>query len=42
MAFHAPWNWAIAPGVIPKGPKYAQEAWEGSELPPAGEMGYSF
>ena len=42
LASHAPWNWATAPGVIPRGPKYAQKPWEGSELPPACEMGHSF
>ena len=26
-------NWAIAPGVIPRGPKYAQDPLKGSDLP---------
>ena len=30
------------PVVIPRGPKYAQEPWESSELPPAREIGQSF
>ena len=42
LASHAPRNWATAPGVIPRGPKYAQEPWKGSELPPASEMSHSF
>ena len=39
---HAPRNWAIAPVVSPRGPKYAQEPWKGSDLPQASEMGHSF
>ena len=31
-ASHAPRNWATAP-------KYTQKPWEGSEVPPASEMG---
>ena len=42
LATHAPRNWSTAPGVIPRGPKYAQEPWESSELPPASEIGQSF
>ena len=42
LASHAPRNWAIAPGVTPWGPKYAQEPWKGSDLPQASEMGHSF
>ena len=41
MAFHAPKHWATAPRVIPPGPKYAQEPWEGSKLPPVREMDHS-
>ena len=42
LASHAPKNWAIALGVTPRGPKYAQEPWKGSDLPQASEMGHSF
>ena len=42
LASHAPRNWAIALGVTPRGPKYAQEPWKGSDLPQASEMGHSF
>ena len=41
LASHATKNWAIAPGMIPRGPKYAQEPWKGSDLPQASEMGHS-
>ena len=33
LASHALKNWAIALGVTPWGPKYAQEPWKGSDLP---------
>jgi hypothetical protein len=39
---HAPRNWATAPRVIPRGSKYTQKPWEGSEWPPASELGHSF
>ena len=42
LASHAPRNWATTPGVIPRGRKYAQEPWKGSELPPDSEMSHSF
>ena len=42
LASHAPKNWAIALGVTPRGPKYAQQPWKGSDLPQASEMGHSF
>ena len=42
LASHAPKNWAIALGVTPRGPEYAQEPWKGSDLPQASEMGHSF
>jgi hypothetical protein len=42
LASHAPRNWAIAPGVTPQGPKYAQETWKGLDLPQASEMGHFF
>ena len=42
LASHASRIWAIALGVTPKGPKYAQEPWKGSDLPQASEMGHSF
>ena len=35
LASNASRNWATALGVILLVPKYAQEAWKGSELPPA-------
>ena len=35
LAYHSSRNWATAPGVIQRGPKYAKEPSEGSELPPA-------
>ena len=35
-------NWAIALGVTPRGPKYAQEPCKGSDLTQASEMGNSF
>ena len=38
LASHAP----IALGVIPWGPKYAQQPWKGSDLPQVSEMGNSF
>ena len=41
LASHAPKKWAIALGVTPWGPKYAQEPWKGSDLPQASEMGHS-
>ena len=31
----------LQPRDDPKGPKYAQEAWEGSELPTPSEMGHT-
>ena len=42
LASHAPRNWAIALGVTPWGPKYAQAPCKGSDLPQASEMGHSF
>ena len=32
----------LAPGVILRGPKYAQKPWEGSKVPPVSEMGHYF
>ena len=42
QAFHPPRNSAIALGVTPWGPKYAQQPWKGGDLPQASEMGRSF
>ena len=42
LASIAPRNWGTAPGMIPRGSKYAQEPLEGSKLPPASEMGHIF